>query len=150
MAMQLRCAVPWPRRELSNSWLLAGHPRKQRQTIQGSSGVLALQAWAVTEDGSICYCISVFMQHFDKISAHRHEKSLSWRKLEQRAWLLELAYESLVEAVIPQAAFRRLPKPVYSVPRHVVVEPIPQKGRHQEARQRGHNRGGWVERRALS
>jgi hypothetical protein len=33
---------------LCNSWLLADHPRKQRQTIQGSSGVPVLQAMGLS------------------------------------------------------------------------------------------------------
>jgi Ca2+-binding EF-hand superfamily protein len=35
-----------PRAALPRAWLLADHPRKQRETIQGSSGVPALPAWA--------------------------------------------------------------------------------------------------------
>ena len=41
-----------PRRALSNSWRLADHPRKHRQTIPGSSGVPALPAWARPRDRS--------------------------------------------------------------------------------------------------
>ena len=46
------CAPFWSfapcsqRTPLLRSWLLADNPRKQRQTIQGSSGVPALLAWA--------------------------------------------------------------------------------------------------------
>jgi hypothetical protein len=35
--------------KLSNFWLLADHPGKQRQTIQGSNGVPALPAWTAAQ-----------------------------------------------------------------------------------------------------
>ena len=56
IAQHLRCPVPpRPPRALSNSLLLAYHPRNL-QTIQGSSGVPALPAWPETGPASRSGC----------------------------------------------------------------------------------------------